>query len=175
MTQLIITVLAIALTALTVLASLNYLPWWYQGAADTDHFLRGGMGALERGYKTLARDNAGVPPAVTADTDGGFETNFRPLLRLLPNAPEGYSWSYHQRPMDGSLWEGLNYFCLSAPAGGATIAEWKGVKRATALYSSEQAVVSDVCGASVNAATPTGFPAPFALTFYVTYVPGVDG
>lgn len=173
MVQLILTILAISLTAATVVASLNYLPWWYRTANDTEQVLRTSLRQLERAYKADARNNGGAPAEVTADEDGGLEANFRAVLRLIPSAPTGFQWSYHQRPMDGSIWEGLHYFCLSTD-GGASDGEWRGLKRLENLYSSEQYIVADSCGASAPSAVPESLPAPVSVTFYVTYIPGVD-
>lgn len=173
MVQLIISVMAIALTALTVLASISYIPWWYKKASDTDQVLRTSLVAVEKAYKAAARNNAGIPPAATGTGDGGFEAAFRPVLGLLPNAPRDFSWSYHVHPMDGTTWEGLNYVCLTSSED-ASEGAWMGFKRAGALFSSEQYVLSDSCGDTTNSALPSSYPAPLALTFYVTYVPGVD-
>lgn len=173
MFQLIISVLAIGLTAVTVVSSLNYLPWWIKPASDIEVVLRNGLPTVERAYKAITRVNSGIAPATTADPDGGFVANFQPTLRLLPAAPVGYSWSYHQHPADGSQWDSLHYFCLTSSEP-ARLAEWKGFARMKALYSEEQFVMSDTCGSTVNQAEPAELPAPLAATFFVTFVPGVD-
>lgn len=173
MVQLIISVMAIALTALTVLASISYIPWWYKKAADTDQVLRASLTQLEKGYKAATRTSAGVAPTATGTGDGGFDANFRPVLGLLPRAPGAFTWSYHQHPADSSAWAGLNYFCLTSTEDGSE-GEWHGFKRAGAVFSAEQYVVSDTCGDTTSAALPSSYPAPLALTFFVTYVPGVD-
>lgn len=173
MVQLLISVMAIALTALTILASISYIPWWYKKAADTDQVLRISLRSLDSAYKTAARNNGGIPPATTGASDGGFDAAFRPVLGLIPKAPSTFSWSYHQRPEDGTVWAGLHYVCLTATEDG-TEGEWRGFKRAAAVFSSEQYVVSASCGDTTSSALPGSYPSELALTFYLTYVPGVD-
>lgn len=173
MSQLILTVMAIALTAATVVSSLNYIPWWYKTAADTDIVLRSSLPTLEKAYKAAARNNGGLAPAVTGDADGGFVANFQPILQLLPAAPRGYAWSYNQHPADSSQWDSLHYFCLSK-AEPASIGDWRGFSRTQPLYSTAQFVMGSSCGQTTPSAEPASLPSSLALTFFVTFVPGVD-
>jgi hypothetical protein len=165
--------MAIALTAATVVASLNYIPWWYKPAAAAELVLRKSLPLVGAAYKELARSNGGLPPTVTGAADGGFSAAFLPLLNLPPAAPRGYGWSYHRHPVDSSDWSGLNYLCLSSAADG-NISSWKGFRRVHSVYSTAQVVLGSACGATANVAEPEELPAPLALTFFVTYVPGVD-
>lgn len=173
MFQLILAVIAITLTAATVMASINYIPWWYQTATDNDVVLRSSLPVVERAYKALARSNGGVPPAPTAAPDGGFAAHFGPLLRLAPVAPRGFSWSYHQFPMDGSMWAGLNYVCLTSAQPG-DLGEWMGFRKAMPVFSSDQLFLGSGCGSTASAALPSTYPASVAVTYFLTFVPGVD-
>ncbi len=173
MSQLILAVLAIALTAASLAATINYLPWWLKSASDSDLLLRRGLPLLEKTYKAVTRANLGIAPAVTTAADGGFASNFQSVLLLPPAPPPGFSWSYGQHALDGSTWSGLHYFCLSQ-TGPADIADWKGFARAKQMFSSEQYVINASCGETVNMAEPVSFPADLALTFYVTFIPGID-
>ena len=55
MFQLILVVIAIALTAAMVVASINYIPWWYKSAADTEQSMRSSMSRLEQTYDVVVR------------------------------------------------------------------------------------------------------------------------
>lgn len=167
MSQLIISVLAILLTALTLLASVNYLPHWYRAADDTDAAVRSSLKVLERSYKAYAKVNGGVGPTVLAESDGGFGTQFRPLVKLIPPAPAGYSWSYGQHPSDGSIWAGLHYFCLSSGTA-AELGTWRGLIRARPAFSAEQYFLGNSCDAVANIAEPSSYPAPVSVTYFVT-------
>lgn len=173
MSQLILTVFAIVLTAATLVSTLNYLPWWQRGAADVNEVLRASLPRLDAAYKEAARQNAGVPPAVTADSDGGFVANFQDLLGVLPAAPQTFTWSYHQHPNDGSVWANLHYVCLTSNEQSERDA-WAGARAARPVFSSQQYIVSSTCGSTVSDPEPAAYPAQLAITFFVTYVPGVD-
>lgn len=173
MSQLILSVLAIVLTAATLVSTLNYLPWWQRGAADVNQVLRTSLPRIDAAYKEAARRNAGIPPAVTGEADGGFVSGFQDVLGILPAAPRDFSWSYHQHPNDGSAWANLHYVCLTSSTDSQRDS-WAGARAARPVFSSQQYIVSASCGDTVSNPEPADYPAPLAITFFVTYVPGVD-
>lgn len=176
MLQLIITIIAIALTSALLAASVNYIPWWYKQSTDVDAVLRAGLPVAEQAYDVVTRANNGVPPAVTADADGGWSANFQPVLKLLPPAPTGFVWKYGKNQAGVAPWNGLNYFCLDYTREdlGAGEGVWRGVRKAQSVFSQNQMIVSDQCGDTTNSAPPTSYPKKVAITFYVAYTPGIS-
>lgn len=170
MLQLILTIVAIALTAAFLAASVNYIPWWYKSAADTEEVIRKSLPLLEQAYDVATRADNGTVPAVRDDlADGGFQSIFQPILKLTPAAPGNFRWKYGLNEANG-----LNWVCLeNVESGGASEGAWRGVSRARSVYSEQQFVVSDSCGAVTNVALPTSYPTSLAVTFYLAYTPGV--
>ena len=173
MFQLILVVLAIALTSAILLASVKYLPWWTKSAALVDESVRTSLIRLEQAYDIATRGANGVPPAVEATPDGGFDAIFRPIMQLLPGSPGETSWVYGLNETAG-LYSGKNYFCLKTTGTGGDEALWRGINRARATFSAEQAFLNADCGAGASVPLPSSYPTPLALTFYVAYVPGIN-
>ncbi|VTU41908.1 MULTISPECIES: hypothetical protein [unclassified Variovorax] len=175
MFQLILTVMAIALTSALVMVSINYLPAWRGAARDVEQQVRTALPQLEEAYDAATRAAGGVPPAVLAASDGGFSAQFLPLLRFAPAAPAGYVWTYGQHGDDGSRYANLNYFCL-APTRAGLQGVGRGLYRGVSAFSRDQAFVNTSCGATVTQAAPSNWNAApaRAVTFYVAYTPGVN-
>lgn len=175
MVQLIITIFAIALTAAIVVASVNYLPWWYRTANITEESLIKTMSVLEQTYDVAVRAADGVAPAVIeTDADRGLMANFGDLLKFTPLAPSGYTWTYGVHGDDGSRYANLGYFCLKPVGEGASEGVARGIMRTRNAYSPEQVVVASTCGANSSDPTPSEYPAPLHVTMYVVYTPGVS-
>lgn len=174
MTQLIITVFSIALVALLSVAAINYIPHWQGPARDVERKVRLALPQLEQAYDVVTRANGGVPPAVLAQADGGFATQFLSTLKFAPVAPAGYTWVYGQHSDDGSRYANLNYFCL-APTQGTPEVVGKGLYRGVATFSPEQAFVGATCGATASAGQPAQYAGSTsrAVTFFVAYTPGI--
>lgn len=175
MSQLVITVIAILLSAAATMVSVNYLPFWSESQSESQAQAKLAMAKLESAYNLTVQANNGTAPAPTNASDGGLMANFGGYLKFPPAAPPGYSWSYGQQAADGSAYSGMDYFCLAPQSGakGLNLGQYRGILNASKIYSSAQAVVSTAgCGAE-TAALPSSFPANFYLTFYVTYTPGV--
>lgn len=170
MLQLVITVIAIALTAAMLLISISYLPWWHRPAQDIEATTRTSLTRVEQAFDLLAHANQGVPPAPTADADGGFEAHFQPVMKLLPAVPGGFSWSYGQKGSGQGLWTDMHYVCLSSNT--VNKAAWIGINRALAQFSTQQAIVSDTCGATSSVNEPP--TTTLAVTFYLVHTPGID-
>lgn len=122
---------------------------------------------MERAYKAYAKVNGGAGPTPLATADGGADALFRPMLRLMPAAPANYTWSYGQHAADGSVWDGLHYFCLSSAAP-ADLGIWRGMIRAKQAFSAEQLFMGNSCGATTNLSEPTTYPASVSVTYFVT-------
>lgn len=175
MFQLIIVVLAIALASTLLMVSVKYLPWWNRTATLIEESTRSSLVQLEQAYDIAARANNGTPPARTLSPDGGYEENFRPILRLMPKAPGNSVWVYGQHPADGGLYANMHYFCLKATGTGADEPLWRGVNRAKGAFSDEQAFISNEdCDRLSSVSLPSVYPAPLFLTYFVAYVPGID-
>ena len=171
MIQLIITIVAIALTAVVLAASVSYIPWWYKTASDTQEVVHRSLLTMEQAYNVAARANNGTPPPVLpTQADGGFVTQFQPVIQLLPPTPPNFRWRYG---LNSAL--NLNWFCLeNLEPGGANEGAWRGVNRARSIFSPQQFVVSGSCGSSVSDPAPSSYPAPLTITYYVAYVPGIS-
>jgi hypothetical protein len=171
MFQLILAIVAIALSAAQMLAGLNYTPAWVKTASDTDLVARTSMQTLEQAFDIATSANSGTPPTVTAAADGGLATNFLSIIKFTPAAPQGYQWIYGQHANDGSRYANMYYFCLSPTAGAqATQGIYRGIQRSMSIFPADEVYVNTGCGATVDYATPTSFPASMALTMYVSYV-----
>ena len=174
MFQFLIALFASALTGLLLAASINYIPWWFKIATDVETTTRSSLTRLEQAYDVATRAGNGVSPAVTAEPDGGFRSNFLPVLQLMPAAPAATAWQYGQHAQDGGPFAGLHYFCLAGTSAGVDEGTWRGVNRARAGFSDEQVFVGASCGATASDALPSGFPAPLALTMFVAFTPGIS-
>jgi hypothetical protein len=167
MVQLLITVFSIILTALLIMVGITYAPWWYRTADATEELTKSSLHVMEQAYDVAARLNNGVVPLVTAEADGGFVSNFQPILKILPAAVPQFQWKYGEA-------YGLNYFCMESV--GPTVNEGvvRGILRAKGVFSDSQVFVNTICGAQTNE-----FPDPretgrLALTMFVAFVPGIS-
>ena len=177
MSQLVITVIAIVLTAMLAMATINYLPWWYKTASDTEIATRTSLVKLEQTYDVATRAAGGVPPTPTTDDDGGFAAHFLPIIKFTPALPTGYEWVYGKQPADGTKYAGLNYFCMR-PVGSVKMDKgvYVGIKRAKVTFPADQVFLSENCDSSTtNAPEPAEFPAPLRVKLFVNYVPGITG
>jgi hypothetical protein len=173
MHQLIITIIAIALSAAMALVSVNYIPWWTGHAADVEKVVRGSVPLLESAYIMATRAADGVPPVVTIEADGGLATNFMGLLRFTPAAPSNYTWVYGIHANDGTRYANLNYFCMQWSSNTGLVGGLSaGLERAQSVFSADQFFIGPTCGAITNTAETTG--APSTVTYYVAYAPGVS-
>ena len=175
MFQLIITLVAIALTAAMGAVTVNYLPSWSGASVSVERQVRTSLPLLENAYDVATRTADGTAPSVLAQPDGGFSANFLPLIKFAPPAPGGYSWRYGQHPDDGSHYANLHYFCL-APEGRLSEGVTRGLYRGIAEFSRDQAFVHTTCGVPATLPMPTGdwASSPRVITFYVAYVPGIE-
>lgn len=173
MHQLVITIIAIALTAALALASVNYIPWWTGHAADVEKVVRGSIPLLESAYIVATRAADGAAPPVTAEADGGLSSNFMNLLHFTPAAPAHYQWTYGIHSSDGSRYANLNYFCMRlAPGAPSVVSQYMGLTRAKGLFSSEQFFIGPTCGVTSNYEQVTDVPS--MVTYYVSYAPGIS-
>ena len=177
MFQFILVVLAIALSAAQLLVGLNYTPAWIKTASDTNLMARTSMQTLEQAFDIATSANSGTSPTVTTAADGGLATNFLPIIKFTPAAPQGYQWVYGQHPNDGTYYANMYYFCMQPATGnsqGATQGIYRGVQNAMSIFPTNQVFANTTCGATASYGTPASFPIQMALTMYVTYVPPVS-
>ena len=168
MTQLIITVITIALTALLVLASVNYVPWWHKTASDVEDTVRSSLHLVEQAYDVATRDNNGQAPAVDATAaDGGFVGNFVPVLRFLPATVPQFHWKY-------GIDNGMNYVCMESDGSVVNEGLIKGLFRAKSTFSEDQVFLNTTCGARNNVSSFSADGSAVALTMFVAYVPGIS-
>ena len=182
MAQLLIVILSIVLTAVTIFASLNYMPAWMNQANDTYAVVKAGFSTLETAYAAAAKANGGVAPAPnTGATDGGLSASFSAFYGYLPKAPRGYTWKYGRNNNVNA-----DYFCLYSPTGSAQATEgvWRGLNRVRNVFSDEQYFIVaggvGACDAALPAtpqsaaakAPPGSYPALLSVVYLVKYLPG---
>ncbi len=164
MTQLILTIMAIALSAALIVATVNYMPSWPKQAEITQTLGKTGFTQLQAAYKGYHTAN-GVVPEPNADPDGGLATHFTPYLDFVPRAPDGYYWTYG-RQLAGNL---DHFFCLAPEPGTATgEGDYRGLMRLRAIFPSDQFIVHDdgLAGCGVSPVTAER-PAELGATLFV--------
>lgn len=169
MLQIVMVIMAIALSAGVLAVSINYMPFWRIASEDAYQLGRNGFTALEQAYKAYARDNAGAVPPATLEVDGGIIA-FKPYYSFLPKAPSGFAWKYGY-----SATQNLNYFCLYPTGAGGTEGVFRGLKRLHGVFSDEQYFIaaggSAECGTIGIDPAFTTWPRAFVATYFVRYVP----
>lgn len=174
MLQLLIAFSLIFAVGITLLLSTTGTSFWFASAEQSAHALDRSLTHIARAYDLAVRANNGALPAVTADSDGGFDVHFGDTLKLGAFTPAGYHWKYGVRGQDGSPWQGLSYVCLEPEAGDnrTTEAVYRGMQMARSGLPASQAVIGSECGSSVNVSL-SSFPGQVAFTFFLKYTPGV--
>lgn len=169
MINLVITLMAIALTGSMVLLTVSYLPAWTGSSEEREALVQSGFDRLEQAHY-LRSKSTGVEPSPTTEADGGLSSLFQAYYSFLPKPLQGFGWKYGRNATNG-----LNYFCMYAN-GPVDQGAWSALRSATRYYSDERYFVhaggEADCGATAHAATPSTFPAQFSATFYVRYVAG---
>jgi hypothetical protein len=170
MVSLIVVFLTIAFLAALAVTAINYTPWWVGRAHIAHELAERGFPKLERAYELRSTINNAPPVPDTGVSDGGLNMLMQPQFGYLPRAPRGMSWSYGHQSAAGQF-EGTDYICLSGNS--VDFGEYKGVERLASAMGTGQAILATDCGAT-SPATPGGFPAKVAFTYYVQWVPGVQ-
>ncbi len=153
MFSLIISVLAIALFGVIVLAGINHLP------ADLGTKLQASTKA-STGFSQLAtafyayRDAHGSAPATA-----GWKDTLTPAYGFYPTPPSGLTWSY------GTNSSGGYWFCLS---GSFAQPQYRAAAALAEHYSAQAYFLAPACGATVNGTPPESFPQNYAATYWVT-------
>jgi len=161
MVQLIVTVISIALTALVVTVTVQYVPSGWTTTDETAKALRAGIKHLEAAV--LAERKASAAPVNTyAAPQSLTGATFRPYV-IVPKAPggPGSGWSYGTTAAFGNA----AFVCLTSTA--VTKPMYRGFKRVKlSSYSDEQMTISTGgCGDTSDSPEPA-FP---AANVYVTY------
>lgn len=112
MFQLILVIISIALTAAIVLVSINYLNPEVKQAKEIGQRIAMELQDVEQVYDNAVNLSEGVPPPVTLDADGGFQSVFLPVLKFKPKLVPGYNISYGKLPSLPSIYSELNYVCI---------------------------------------------------------------
>lgn len=169
MHQLIITVMAIALSSILVMVGVNYIPWGFKERDQMTEVIQTSLPKLENAYDIVTAANSGTPPASQATADGGFANNFLPTLKFTPATLPGYSLRYGTYAGTNTRYTGLNYFCMTTSRITTEIA-YKALLKAKNQFSPDQYFVSTSCGDTSNA---SGYHnnTSYQLTFFVAYVP----
>jgi len=170
MSSLILLAITIATLAALSVAAINYTPWWIQNAQVSYDLAEKGFARLERAYELATASSPDeTPPVPSNEADGGMRSLLATHYGFLPKAPKSMAWVYgHQ---SSGHYAGLDYFCVR----GAQVDEgtYRGLARLAKTLGATQAVMTIGC-AGATASTPSGFPAPAAMTYYVQYVPEVQ-
>jgi len=167
MLQFVVLFTSLAMVSMVWLAVPDKAARQQQIADEATGLYSAGFERFDRAYQALTEEAEGVPPAPTEAADGGAEAWFLPKLRFLPRAPEGFGWSYGVQLEADPLLEGRHYICASAEL--ATAEQWGAVPTIAHVAAAGPLVRAHYCGALTDAAPPSGWPAPVAVTFYLTY------
>lgn len=149
MSNLIISVIAIMLTATCVMLGISYVPWWQGPAARVEIIMAGTPAMLQTIYdkKSII---IGQNPTPTAEADGGFNSifisNFNKIYPAVPSP--GFSWSFGTNSNNASPYLGVNYFCLVPPSEGVSYAEYRGILNALKQVSASSLAVTETDGTS---------------------------
>ena len=136
--NLIPTIAAIGLMALTITAGLNYVSPSARSVAETAATITGGFQTLVQAYQSRQITGAQPPDVAT------WESALFPAYGSKPKAPDGTVWSY------GSTSAG-RWFCLTAAK--ATASLRAAMTSAGARYTAATYQVSGKCGdATVDSA-----------------------
>lgn len=171
MFSLIVIAITIATLAALSVAAINYSPRWAPTAQLTHELAASGFVRLDKAFELAsAAQPSEQPPAPDASADGGLRTQFQPYYGFMPKAPPGLGWSYGKNVASGPF-QNLYYFCLSGPAVDEGV--MVGLQRLGRTLGAAQSVLGAGCGDSTPS-TPSAYPAPVALTYYVQFVPEVQ-
>lgn len=154
MHQLIITLMAIALSVAALYTTVSYIN-------PTAGISRDASNTVEAGFRDLSQalldynDTVGhyLPPAVN------WTATLTPAYTFMPRAPLGMTWDY-------GLSGGAYYLCLT---GNISEAQYKGLARYRGKVSAQQFFVSSIgCAAQTNSTAPTTWPSLTYATYWVT-------
>lgn len=169
MVQLLMVIMAIGLSAAALTATISYLPTWTATAEKTYTLSKAGFVTLEAAFKGYSAANGGAAPVPSAAQDGGIGA-FQAYYSFLPKAPAGFAWKYGFNGTD-------YYFCVYPTGTGGAVGDFRGLDRLRQVFSEQQFFVNPDgitgCGGTVSIAEPVEFPAQFAGTYLVKYVPGM--
>lgn len=171
MVNLIITVMAIALQAVSLYCLMTYAPSWAKTAPDQTRVMAAALSSFESAFYRYGVANNGAMPAPTAAADGGLSQFQAPgrYLAFLPKAPAGFMWKYG--------WQGSHYVCLQAidTSRPMDASLYYGVKRLRRLLPDGQLIVSDgsrSCGSNADVTSGTvNLPRTLSITFFMRYSP----
>lgn len=151
MSNLILTVLSIALMGVMLLMSVNYISPIAQVSAKLEPQLVNDLHSLESGYNAYVL-NVGSNPAQLSD--------ITPHYAFLPAAPVGTSWSFGTGGTNGTG----QYFCLSGTFNPALMRASKVIANS---LSPQAYFISSNCGVTTNA-IPAGNAPQAAITYWVS-------
>ena len=170
MVHLILTVIAIGLSAALIGASINYLnpTWPLIDRVATQ--VKSGVLSLEQGINQYAVVNAdvnvGLPTFPSVDT---WEADVTPSYTFLPKPPPNLTYTYGESTAQPTYLGPGHYVCLS---GAASEIQYKALVRAGREMSPQQYVLSDTCGATAAGTPPVTWPATVAATYWLTPIIG---
>lgn len=172
MVHLILTLIAIALSASLSIVAVNYVPWFAKPAADIAAVTQTGLLRIESAHLSQERAAGGDPLVLPPGTGAqAFQSLLvDDVLRFVPAAPPGYGWSLHQKPADASAYSELLYVCLSPTNASMPLTKpiEMGLRQAIAIFPPQQAILASTCGATVTSPPATVAP---VLSFYLVPSP----
>lgn len=177
MLQLILTVMAIGLTALVITATLSYTPRWLMDYNKAKEPLAKGFCRLERtGLDEIAVQPGQLPmPTLNQGddwngtpypyVDGGLAAYLGARYRFLPVSPEGSTWRYGRTTVAGTP---TGYICLDATVNGLSEGAYRALLNLKSVIPPGQLTISGACGSTADAAEATTFPAGLSATLFIT-------
>lgn len=157
MHQLILTLMAIALSAATLFTTVSYVNPSMAVSQDASAKVYSGVLDLETAWGDYYTANSAYLPTAN------WRNVLTPAYTFMPRTPTNTQWNYgHSTGY---------YFCLS-PVGNAAVvtqAQYTGLLLFMQKVSSQQAFIGQTgCGATVNGARPSTWPAKVYLTYWVS-------
>lgn len=113
MTQLIITLIAIALSSVMMITGYVMETTKKPGkiASEAYTYINSAK-VLENAFRVRYDLGNGQKDPATQTADGGVEEYTKNLIDFIPEAPPGYSWSYGVQGNSSGIYSNLPYLCL---------------------------------------------------------------
>lgn len=171
MFQLILTIIAIGLTAALLLVSITYLnPNLKKSQALADSAIVE-MQEMSQVYSIITAASDGTAPATTSDADGGFSSIFLPYLKFPPKIIPGYTISYHKMGVTTNVYSELNYFCMTPTSAVQGDIIEKTLPKIRQEFPSGQVITTNSSCADPLSGAGTSFSDLPKIVYFVRYIP----
>lgn len=165
MFQLILTVLAIALTGSLIAISINVAPTWLPAFHRAEPVLLKGFCRLEQAADAEILKRKRVPKAQEDRSDGGLAPLFGARYTYLPAALPGSEWRFGTRKIGKRM---RGYICLDASQTGLNEGSYRALHSLAKQLPPGQFVWGGQCGQGKSVRDVEAYPVMGAATLYLT-------